>query len=616
MFVQFKTDDDRLDLEEQVLAAAFKQSYENGDKDAAALAHAGLKSLMQARLFGGPMNLSVDTAVPAGPKLELDRETADPGEPSGADPGPELRLADDLASPVVASEDHKPSATEAQLHDQVAQKPQAWKLFEPQVMAASSFYDILGVHNTSSFEQIHQQFFRTMRALFKLRNQQQLNSTLGVRDFRYMLRQLCVAHDILRDPVTRTDYDLRLLGLRQPTEVTEETPGDVSTRARLMLGELLEATHLMEKAELEIALDMHKAMKEMPFGQFLVKAAFLTQDELDSALIAQKLISIGKITVNQFQYAIARLRNDDVSFFDTLVLEGWIQAHDLFSGELEIFFEFGVAEEEPAEPGLLLDSEDMMIEQMAQQAVENAQKEVADKAGNGGNVPEWQNNMQWSDQEPAASFDAGDRGSLLALLNPVGSKGMMHSIDYDPATAKMEAEILSQPQPAEPEAKSEEKLPAETESQPEANAEALANHKSEDEDKPSASKKSEPQGKTGKKGKAVKNDSDTGQSKDKPANGKQEEITQDIFPVDKETLANALAEANASEEKPEEEEKKGDDVENTLTGEETELTAVQAAAVAAAEQEWTQEDSMSETQTIDVRAVKAALEAKKRGEKQ
>lgn len=207
-----------------------------------------------------------------------------------------------------------------------------------QLIKTQTFYQILGVSQVAVFEEIHTRFLRIMRKL--LRNRYAAESSItDFREFREILRAICVAHDVLKDPVTRADYDLRQMGMRN--EGIVETPVDMkpaaTTRTRLMLGELLECAQILEAAELQIALDMHKAEPGIQFGEFLVSANFLNQDELECALLAQRLISMGKITVNQFRTGMYRMRDEGVAFFDTLMMEGWISPADVFDESSELW---------------------------------------------------------------------------------------------------------------------------------------------------------------------------------------------------------------------------------------------------------------------------------------
>ena len=411
---------ERLDLERKVLAAAFKQSFESGDSDGAALAHKGLCAIIQQQLFSG--DSSSGSVVPAGfwqkASQALDEQNVDVAEaaPSnghevGLDAGqPVTTIGDagaaaaeafsqmaaaasdtsaevDNSAPVTAEESgltpdsHLPSAgpmsyldfggdeaeASAAAHEEpVEAAAAAMEAVESeqsgaanmgemldvlqtenrapetespsQMIKRQSFYQMLGVNKLSSYERIHISFLRLVRRLLRALNATQIRDK---REFREVLRSICIAHDVLKDPITRTDYDLRMLGMRSQTGHIEHgadgKAGGLGARIRLMLGELLECADVLEPAELQIALDMHKAEPGMQFGEFLVAAHFLNREELDSALMAQRLIDSGKITVAQFQSAMFRMRDSGAAFFDTLMVEGWIQPRDVFDENSELW---------------------------------------------------------------------------------------------------------------------------------------------------------------------------------------------------------------------------------------------------------------------------------------
>ena len=413
---------ERLDLERKVLAAAFKQSFESGDSDGAALAHKGLCAIIQQQLFSG--DGSSGSVVPAGfwqkASQALDEQVEDgqldDGQEAASVNGGEIPfeagqavptigdagaaaaeafaqmasaasdtspsdapLADTSASdtppaegvPVVAgvtaeelgltpesqlplagpmsyldfgAEGDEPEelnpAGIGQMLDTLASPetvtPEA--LSPSQMIKSQSFYQMLGVNKLSSYERIHISFLRLVRRLLRALRATQIRDK---REFREVLRSICIAHDVLKDPITRTDYDLRMLGMRAKTGHIEPgadgKSGGLGARIRLMLGELLECANVLEPAELQIALDMHKAEPGMQFGEFLVIANFLNREELDSALMAQRLIDSGKITVAQFQSAMFRMRDSGAAFFDTLMVEGWIQPRDVFDENSELW---------------------------------------------------------------------------------------------------------------------------------------------------------------------------------------------------------------------------------------------------------------------------------------
>jgi hypothetical protein len=322
IYVTSQSPKDRLDLERKILAATFKQCFEAGDSEGAAFAHKGLCAIIQQQLFSGDGSSS-GSVIPA--SVWQQAGTAEAMEAAAAaadvqaDPTAPLNYLDfgDDTSEVPAAVPLDPSTAET---EQIVLTPS-------QAIKMKTMYQILGVSQVASFEEIHAHYLRLMRRLLQSRYSENPTIT-DFREFREVLRAVCVAHDILKDPITRTDYDLRQVGLRNDAPADEGKP--LTERRRLMLGELLECAEILQGAELQIALDMHKAEPGMQFGEFLVTANFLNQEELDCTLLAQRLISAGKITVNQFRTAMYRMRDEKASFFDTLMVEGWLSAADIF----------------------------------------------------------------------------------------------------------------------------------------------------------------------------------------------------------------------------------------------------------------------------------------------
>jgi DnaJ domain len=282
-----------------------------------------------------PEAVAVAPANDPGPMAYLDFEGPQPFVPPAPDFGDEDEEKTSLSQEAIA-EMFQQAETSQNIN---ALQAPPMMMTPSQLIRTQSFYQILGVNKLSSYEEIHRKFFRLARRMLKTRHAEQ-NPVRNVREFREVLKHICVAHDILRDPVTRTDYDLRQLGMRKG-DGRLETPADVPEgsvpRTRLMIGELLEIANILDRTELQIALDMHKAEPGTMFGTFLVKAGFLNPEELDSALLGQRLISSGKITVAQYQTAMFRMRDHSISFFDTLMVEGWLTPADMLTESADLW---------------------------------------------------------------------------------------------------------------------------------------------------------------------------------------------------------------------------------------------------------------------------------------
>jgi hypothetical protein len=200
---------------------------------------------------------------------------------------------------------------------------------EPQYQA---LYRLLGVSQMSPYEEIHKNFLVRVRARIRQINQAKRPERL---DLLQSLRKIWIAHDILTDPVTRTDYDFRDLGLRGDVEVfVPPTPEDKqqqqqTNRTPTRIGELLQCAGLLEAAELQIACDMHKAMPEVQFGTFLIKQGFIGERDLESVLLGQKLLRAGIISVAQFQVAMELSQSRGLTISDTLVDRGYVTEEGL-----------------------------------------------------------------------------------------------------------------------------------------------------------------------------------------------------------------------------------------------------------------------------------------------
>jgi hypothetical protein len=175
---------------------------------------------------------------------------------------------------------------------------------QKQIKPEMNVYEILGLGPNASPEVVHKHFLRRVRKLLLTKGKVDPNQFLG------MLRSLWIAHDILMDPRTRRDYDQRITGvagilrLQERDEERKTYPLTPGQRAEQKIVRLIESSGLLEQTELQIARDMHKAMPEIPFGEFLFKQNFIERYQLEAILTARRLIDAGMITVDQFEQAI------------------------------------------------------------------------------------------------------------------------------------------------------------------------------------------------------------------------------------------------------------------------------------------------------------------------
>ncbi|MBY0545855.1 MAG: hypothetical protein K2W95_01055 [Candidatus Obscuribacterales bacterium] len=182
-----------------------------------------------------------------------------------------------------------------------------------------SFYEILSSPSTASFEELHKCFFRKIRNL----NKRLVAKDLEDWQFQEFVGALCLAHDVLKYPVARMQYDLGLLGGEIPDAKQKLMP----------LRELIRFSTLVSMLDLMDAGDAAEGKNEREMGYFLVEKGKLSQEEFDSILFAQKLVSAGKLTLAQFELAMQEMRENNIPLLDTLIASEWIQPADVLSAD-------------------------------------------------------------------------------------------------------------------------------------------------------------------------------------------------------------------------------------------------------------------------------------------
>lgn len=355
---------DRLELESRVLAAALKQSFERGDSVGVSLAHRQifllLKAAKKAEASGsgsrdrGSRRSSFDKRSQKGgrearPKkdrvmphivwteedsTQYDEEDTEVTEethavPIETDNSDKATQSFPAAEPVPESEAARVDAKESE----PIEGESSSQVLGPFVLqeGAQDAYSILRVEQVASFEEIHRNFFRLVKRLLV---DMKKATRKRKKELLLDLQQLWIAHDVLTDPVTRTDYDFRILGLRGAPDViidggAEEGEVIIGSEIPLRIGELLQCAGLLEPTELEIAADMHKAMPEMLFGAFLVKQGFITEEDLEQVLMGQRLLKMGYMSVGTFQACMKEWREESVYIQDSAVAHNLISKHEM-----------------------------------------------------------------------------------------------------------------------------------------------------------------------------------------------------------------------------------------------------------------------------------------------
>ena len=452
---------ERLELETRVLAAALRQSLELGDQDGSALAHEQIFLLIKAcqelnsqEPQMAPRELFIDKGrqlpdIDWGSVLD---EVSLPAASIDASDGSVESVTEnnDLAgaklteSPdftknphnggnmegvTASSGDVKESPAAENLNVQA--KPQvqleevgadrSFKVIEKDTASGLvhkpsesdgtvDLYGRLSVSESADSRSVHLCFLRKVRSLLRA---EELFKGPERRKTLALLQSIWIAHDILSDPVTRGDYDLRRRGDSEDEEKEEYVP--LRKRVPLMrIGELLECTGLLEKTELEIAADMHKAMPEMMFGAFLVKQGFIAEDDLRCVLVGQALIKDEVLTLSQFQQVMEVRASSGKDIGSCLKSQGIATDEDLRriveeDGPLKILCQMSGISLLKSDVGIIT-AEDLEV-------VEPRAKEPTSRSLNlGAAAPAWKDQLDWGladDQESEPEQDEDEVESFV-----------------------------------------------------------------------------------------------------------------------------------------------------------------------------------------------------------
>lgn len=460
---------ERLELETRVLAAALRQSLQLGDMEGSNLAHEQIFILLKARqeLMNGPSAVELSRALRASeaglgnangqalpektrripdiewfeegdkaqkPATEMQSVTADPAKSRQEEISQNEIRQDEIRQDESDFEESAQenlalpaSETDKSQLAAVERVEQELKAGASQEAAEPNFYQFFGLEQGADRQDIHRSFLVRVRSI--LRGIKQRSEPLRGFERQEVLKGLqkvWINHDILQDASTRGDYDQRLSG----HAVADEAPQESKTGPTVRIGELLQSSGLLEKTELEIAADMHKAMPELMFGSFLVKQGFVEERDLECVLISQQLIKTGQISLEQFQELMPE-RGDTGTMFNLLLERGLVTREELDKAISSLpSEEAGIVARALAQETQAAAPEAEPIQEVKEVKEIQEVQEAPVKLTPNNAVPSWKDQLDWSEPESEAAAEAA-----------APSKVEQEVIDTD--GAKEEEELLS-----------------------------------------------------------------------------------------------------------------------------------------------------------------------------
>jgi hypothetical protein len=168
-----------------------------------------------------------------------------------------------------------------------------------------------------------------------LRRQADKSTALNSHDFKRQLKNMGIAYNVLYDPRTRLDYDLRQLGLREPDCGTGLiVPADAKLpeaggKAKVAFSELLIVCRIFDFEQMLAIVNAARLLDEQRFWAYLGDSGLLTGVELDSIKTGFQFICNGLISIYQFEQAFQYARTHQQQLLEILLAAGWVRLDDL-----------------------------------------------------------------------------------------------------------------------------------------------------------------------------------------------------------------------------------------------------------------------------------------------
>lgn len=198
-----------------------------------------------------------------------------------------------------------------------------------------SYYSWIGAEITDPFFVLHVCYLKAVRNLLVRQFSEDKSTALGPHDFKRQLRNMGVAYNVLFDPRTRLDYDMRQMGLRQPDSGSGLTvPEDAKLpqgggKVKLAFSELLIVCRFFNPEQILAIVNAARMLNEQQFWGYLAESGLLSSVELQSIQTAYQLICNGLITITQFEQAFQYVRMNQQQLLEILLAAGWLSFEEL-----------------------------------------------------------------------------------------------------------------------------------------------------------------------------------------------------------------------------------------------------------------------------------------------
>ncbi|MDR3614712.1 MAG: hypothetical protein P4L53_14225 [Candidatus Obscuribacterales bacterium] len=195
------------------------------------------------------------------------------------------------------------------------------------------FYELLQISADSSMEIVHRGYLRRVRRLIGSHHLEN-DTELELWQVESLVQAISLAHEVLRDPHTRSSYDKTRNFKKMVSDGVDLEPARkkaAATKSVHSLLSLIRFSQLVSTSDLEAAMNAAENQTELETASYLVEVGKLTVEELESITLARYLLALGKITMTQYELCISEMQDIGTPMWVNLVAKGWVKMSDVIS---------------------------------------------------------------------------------------------------------------------------------------------------------------------------------------------------------------------------------------------------------------------------------------------
>jgi len=195
-----------------------------------------------------------------------------------------------------------------------------------QYLTRFTYYDLLQVKADASSVLLRTHYLRKMRQLLKADSPER---KLDPELFQELVLTINVAHQVLQDPVTRASYDH---SINSDAQMDNDAARNSASSPAIDIIELIRMFKILGPKTQELlqkVRDENADCSQRELAGVLVENSYLTEEELESVVLACYLLAVGKLKLTQLELVMDEIKETRAPLWVSLVAKGWVKMKDL-----------------------------------------------------------------------------------------------------------------------------------------------------------------------------------------------------------------------------------------------------------------------------------------------